>query len=102
MLVYGLKQNTSSLYFAKINNWKYPVSQEWLILADFVDTFIMANNGSKRKPKQYPRPFKTDTETKQLGTKISIDKAREIYKIKRRTPEEQAAVEADRGNKSNG
>lgn len=91
--MHGLKLNPSSLYFAKINKWKHPVSQEWLLLADFVDTFIAANSNSKKKPKPYPRPFKlANAEQHELGTKINIEAARELYKIKRRTPEQEEAA----------
>lgn len=99
MLLNGLRLNPSSLYFAKVNKWKYPVSQEWLLLADFIDTFIAANNGSKKKAKSYPRPFKIGN-TNFSGSKVSIEEARKLYKIKRRTQEEEEALKRNEGNKS--
>ncbi len=40
---------------AKKNNWKYPVSNEWMILAESFDLTMRAN--SKKKPKPLPRPW---------------------------------------------
>lgn len=90
MLVYGLKQNTQSQLFAKTNKWKYPVSSEWLVLADLIDVLIAANT-SKGKPKSYPRPFKVGSKNVS-GSKVSLQEARKLYKIKRRTEEEEQAL----------
>lgn len=50
---------------AAINGWKYPVSHEWMLLANQYDMNVQLN--SKRKPKPIARPWPSGNETK-IGT----------------------------------
>jgi len=54
-LTAALFNDTKSLFFADYNQWEYPVSQEFLALADIFDLTYAIN--SKKKLKPYRRPF---------------------------------------------
>jgi len=61
LLVQGLLRDTRSWLFARVNEWEYPVSREWLVAVDQFDMFARANTPKKyqRSLKPYPRPFQT-------------------------------------------
>jgi hypothetical protein len=74
-------RSPSSVLYAARAGWDYPVSREWMAVADFIDAFYSAN--SKRKPKPYPRPWK-DNNTSRLGkTSLSPAEAREVLRKNR-------------------
>jgi hypothetical protein len=54
-LVSSLMANPSSHLQAAINDWKHPVSYEWIVLSHIFDLLAMSN--SKKKPKPYPTPW---------------------------------------------
>jgi hypothetical protein len=56
-----MKEPSSHLQ-AAINKWKYPVSQEWVLLTHVFDLLAMAN--SKKKPKPHPTPWPDPSKTR--------------------------------------
>jgi len=54
-LVRELQSNPMSRLGAEVNGWSFPVSFEWMVLAELIDVTVQAN--SKRKPKPFPRPW---------------------------------------------
>lgn len=46
----------SSHAAAAVAGWEFPVTREWLVLADVVDVLLASNARKGRKPKPYPRP----------------------------------------------
>lgn len=65
-LTAALFNNTNSLTFAEYYSWDYPVSKEYLAVADLYDLTFAIN--SKKKNVKYPRPFKQKTEgTQNIG-----------------------------------
>ena len=63
MLISGLLTQTDSLLAARVSDWKFPVSREWIVLTDIYDAFANANF---KKPKPYPTPW-VNKDTKKLG-----------------------------------
>lgn len=63
-LTAALYTNPNSLLFTSINEWDFPVSREFLALADLYDLTFAVN--SKKKVK-YPRPFKMKTDGQKIG-----------------------------------
>lgn len=63
-LIQMLLRDPASRLHAAIAGWEYPVSREWLALADSFDVQLAAISG-KRKRKPYPRPF--DSNKKRIG-----------------------------------
>jgi len=49
--------DSSTYTFAKLKDWEYPVSREWLALADIWE-ILLASNVKKKDFKPYPRPYK--------------------------------------------
>lgn len=73
----ALFNDTESLFFVDYNKWDYPVSQEFLALADLFDLTFAAN--SKKRLKPYRRPFEIKNEgSEKIGrtvqTKSDIEK----------------------------
>ena len=52
-----LLQNTESWVHARLAKWDYPVSREWLVLAETWNLHAKVN--SKRSAPTYPTPFPT-------------------------------------------
>jgi len=50
-----LQSNPQSVLQARINGWSFPVSFEWMAMAELIDVTVQAN--SKRKSKPFPRPW---------------------------------------------
>ncbi|MBF4597175.1 hypothetical protein ITJ50_00925 [Curtobacterium sp. VKM Ac-2889] len=75
-------RDTSSVLFAATHGWDFPVSREWVQMADFIDAFYAANSNGRR-PKPYPRPWQ-DNNTSRLGkTDLSPAEAREVLRKNR-------------------
>lgn len=77
-LVDVLAHDPSSHLCAAINEWEYPRSPEWLVLADLFDVFARANY---KHPQSYPRPF-PDRTTKHRG-KTDLPRAKVIDLLNR-------------------
>lgn len=74
-LVRELQNNPQSKLGAAIQGWAFPVSFEWMALAELLDVTVQAN--SKRKPKPFPRPWGKGE--KRIGrTKLSRDRVIEL------------------------
>lgn len=69
LLVQSLMSDPSSWLYAALVDWDYPVSREWLILADHFDLTHSAH--SKRRPKPHPRPW-PDTATRKVGAGSAV------------------------------
>lgn len=65
-LVRDLTHDPSSRLHAALAGWEFPVTREWMALADLFDMQLASK--SKRKPKPYPRPF-DKTKSRIGGTK---------------------------------
>lgn len=65
LLVKIFARDPESWFQAAVNGWKYPVSHEWIVLANQYDMNAQLN--SKRKPKPIARPWPSGNETK-IGT----------------------------------
>lgn len=65
LIVKVLLRDPSSWFQAAVNKWKFPVSHEWILLANQYDMNAQIN--SKRKPKPIARPWPSDNEAK-VGT----------------------------------
>lgn len=50
-----LLMDPSTRLYTALSGGKYPVSREWMVLADLFD--LQAKSKSKRQPKPYPRPW---------------------------------------------
>jgi hypothetical protein len=61
-----LTQDPESWLFAAMNNWKHPISREWVVLAATYDLLAQVNSGRK-KPKPFPRPWPS-SEGKKKGS----------------------------------
>jgi hypothetical protein len=80
-LTAALFNDTESLLFTAYHEWEYPVSQEFLAIADLFDLTFSIN--SKKKRQRYRRPFKMESDdTKRYG-KTNKSK-QEIEKILQR------------------
>lgn len=80
MLVRMLMADTNSRLQAAISGWDYPVSREWIVLAQSFDLAHAA--ASKRRPKAMSRPW-PDNKNKIGGKKLvrrSIDEVRAILR----------------------
>lgn len=66
LLIASLLRDTDSKLQAAVNDWDYPVSREWILLAHLYDLTAMIN--SKNKPKPYPTPYPIDGATR-IGRK---------------------------------
>lgn len=64
-LIAILIQSSDSWLCAAVAEWKYPVSNEWTVLANTYD--LLAQVNSKKKPKPYQRPWK-DPSSNKLGS----------------------------------
>jgi hypothetical protein len=61
-----LMKDPTSWLQASLNEWDYPVSRDWMVLAHLYD--LLATVNSKKKPKPYPSPW-PDQNTKRIGSK---------------------------------
>jgi len=78
LLVKIFARDPNSWFQAAVNGWKYPVSHEWIVLANQYDMNAQIN--SKRKPKPMARPWPSGNEVK-VGTtrpdaRAILDKAK--------------------------
>lgn len=79
-----LARDPRSWLHAEYVGWSKPVSLEWAALADLIDVQMISK--SKRRPKPYERPWKTD---KRIGGKKAVRRsAAEVLALLRPTKEE--------------
>lgn len=62
LLVSVLLRDPSSWLQAAVNDWKFPVSTEWIVAAHTWDLLAAVN--SKNKPKPYPTPWPAEGQNK--------------------------------------
>ncbi|MBF4574673.1 hypothetical protein [Frondihabitans sp. VKM Ac-2883] len=74
-------RETTSWLFVALNDWRYPVSREYLATADLIDQFVSVN--SKRRPKPYPRPWRNSNETQFGRTTLTPSQAMEVLRKNR-------------------
>lgn len=65
LLTHVILRDTNSWLTARTNDWKYPVSNEWIVAAHTYDLLYAVN--SKRKGKPYPAPW-PDPSQKKIGS----------------------------------
>ncbi len=85
LLVNVVARDSSSWLFARMNDWKYPVSREWIVAAHTYDLLYAIN--SKKKPKPYPAPW-PDPDKKKIGS--NTPQPREVVRklLERMNPKE--------------
>ncbi len=84
-LISVLERDPSSWLQAAIHDWSQPVSREWMLVANLYDLFAAVN--SKKKPKQYPRPWQ-DADTTRIGSKKPQKRSDVIASLERMNPKE--------------
>lgn len=85
LLVHVLLRDPTSWLHAAETKWKFTASHEWQILADVYDLLAAVN--SKKKPKPYPRPWKSGNENK-IGSSAPQKRSDVISKLDRMNPKE--------------
>ena len=78
LLVVSLLKDPQSWLHATLAEWDYPISRDWLLLADLYD--LQHASKTKRKPKPYPRPF---SNAKRYGGKRKNGKVRSEQEIRK-------------------
>lgn len=84
-LVSVLMRDPSSWLQAAVNDWKYPVSQEWIVATHTYDLHATVN--SKNKPKPYPTPWLAEG-TSRIGKKKRQLTSDVLDKLDRMNPKE--------------
>jgi hypothetical protein len=77
--------NPNSQLQAVINNWKHPVSYEWILLSHIFDLLASAN--SKKKPKPYPTPW-PNPNTSRLKPSQAQNRNDVLEQLRRMNPKE--------------
>jgi hypothetical protein len=77
--------NPNSHLQAAINNWKHPVSYEWILFSHIFDLLAMAN--SKKKPKPYPTPW-PDPNVNRLKPTKAQSRSDVLKQLRRMNPKE--------------
>lgn len=77
LIVQMLMRDPTSWLQTSVNKWKHPVSFEWIVLANHLDSVIKMNTKKGTKPNLTPKPW-PDRGEKRLGE--SRADAREILK----------------------
>jgi hypothetical protein len=77
--------NPNSHLQAAMNDWKHPVSYEWILLSHIFDLLAMAN--SKKKPKPYPTPWPDPNVNKLKPTKAQ-SRSDVLKQLRRMNPKE--------------
>lgn len=84
LLISALLQETDSHLQAAVNDWKFPVSREWILLRDVYDAFAQANF---KKPGPYPTPWLAEN-TKKIGSNKQQSRADVLARLNQMNPEE--------------
>lgn len=84
-LVKALLNNPTSLLNKAHNDWKYPVSYEWMLLAELLDLTIRVNSKNKTKPIERPWPKENSG---RLGGKSKQRRVDVIRSLQRMNPKE--------------
>jgi hypothetical protein len=85
-LVTMIAQDTNTYTHAKLLKWKYPVSREYLAMADLYDLTVRINS-KKKDIKPYPRPFKYEKEkTNKIGNVEKLSKEEVLKKLRLMNP----------------
>lgn len=86
-LVAILLNDTSSWLGAVRNEWKYPVSREWIALAHTFDLHANMNQKKGSKPVNYPAPW-PNTNSKTIGSKKPQTRSSVEQALERMNPKE--------------
>ena len=84
-LISVLLADPSSQLQSAVNDWKHPVSYEWIVLTHIFDLLAMAN--SKKKPKPYPAPW-PNPNVNRLKPSQAQDRSQVLKQLRRMNPEE--------------
>ena len=84
-LVSSLMTSPSSRLQAAMNDWKHPVSYEWILLSHIFDLTAMTN--SKKKPKPYPTPW-PDPGVNRLKPRKAQNRDDVLKQLRRMNPKE--------------
>jgi hypothetical protein len=84
-LISALMAHPNSHLQAAVNNWKYPVSYEWIVLSHIFDLLAMSN--SKKKPKPYPTPW-PDPNVNRLKPHKAQSRSDVLKQLRRMNPKE--------------
>lgn len=83
-----LLKDPSTYTYAKLREWKHPVTREWLAIADLWD-LTLSTNVKKKDFKPYPRPYKQDLENKKkVGNVSKLTQAEVRQKLALMNPKE--------------
>lgn len=85
LLVSVLMRDPSSWLQAAANDWKHPVSFEWMVQTNTYDLHAAIN--SKRKAKPYPTPWQSP-DTNRIGSKKRQKRADVLAALERMNPKE--------------
>ena len=80
-----LFRDPTSWLQARVNNWDYPVSREWMVQTHTYDLHAQVN--SKNKPKPYPTPW-LNANSKRLGSKTPQSRQDVLAKLEHMNPKE--------------
>jgi hypothetical protein len=86
LLVAVLLVDPSSWLQAVVNDWKHPVSREWIVLTHVYDLLAAVN--SKNKPKPYPTPWLAEN-TQRIGGKKPQSNADVLQRLQAMNPKDE-------------
>ncbi len=85
LLISVLMRDPSSWLQAADSEWKYPVTQEWMVLKNTYDLHAAIN--SKKKAKPYPTPWLSE-DTQKIGSNKRQKREHVIDLLDRMNPKE--------------
>lgn len=86
LLIATLLTETDSHLTAAVQEWKNPVSREWIVLTHLYDLLAAVN--SKNKPKPYPTPW-PDKNSSRLGKAKNISSDEVMRRLGTMNPKEE-------------
>jgi hypothetical protein len=86
LLIATLLTEPDSHLTAALQEWKNPVSREWIVLTHLYDLLAAVN--SKNKPKPYPTPW-LDKNTSRLGKSKNISSDEVMRRLGTMNPKEE-------------
>jgi len=86
LLIATLLTEPDSHLTAAVQEWKNPVSREWIVLTHLYD--LLATVNSKNKPKPYPTPW-PDQNSSRLGKTKNISSDEVLRRLGTMNPKEE-------------